>query len=387
MSTARIRVILFTLLFSALLVISPLHAQDAPAPIELTLVAYAVPREAYGEIIPLFQAYWLEQTGQAVNFLESYQGSGTQSRAVAGGFEADVVALALEPDVTRLVDAGLVSENWKEEVPYNGFVTDSVVVLATRPGNPEGITDWADIGREGISVITPNPATSGGARWNILGALGAAKRGFVEGYEASDAGAEQFIRALITNVEVLDRDARESFQTFERGIGDVSITYENEYYAGIQAGGEYDVVYPRSTILIENPVAVVDGYVDARGTREVAEAFVQFLFTQNAQRIFANKGFRPVNPVVAADFGLEVETSAATAEAGATAEVDVTAEPAATAEAAEEVTVEIDPSITFPVIEDLFTIEEFNGWAEAQPLYFGEDGSIINLITEIKGEL
>jgi sulfate/thiosulfate-binding protein len=385
MSFNRTRLILFTLLFSALLVISPLQAQDVPAPVELTLVAYAVPREAYGEIIPLFQAYWLEQTGQAVNFLESYQGSGTQSRAVAGGFQADVVALALEPDVTRLVDAGLVSENWKEEVPYNGFVTDSVVVLATRPGNPEGIADWADIGREGISVITPNPATSGGARWNILGALGAAKRGFVEGYEGSDAGAEQFIRSVITNVEVLDRDARESFQTFERGIGDVSITYENEYYAGIQAGGEYDVVYPRSTILIENPVAVVDGYVDQRGTREVAEAFVQFLFTQNAQRIFANHGFRPVNPIVAADFGLEIAAPDATPEAGVTEEV-ATEEPSATEEVAEEVTVEIDSSITFPVIEDLFTIDEFNGWAEAQPLYFGEDGIIINLITEIKGE-
>ncbi|MBC7872327.1 MAG: sulfate ABC transporter substrate-binding protein [Chitinophagaceae bacterium] len=358
----RIVLMAFSLL---LLTFSSVSAQDAPPPVTLTLVAYAVPREAYGEIIPLFQAYWLEETGQTVRFLESYQGSGTQSRAVAGGFEADIVALALEPDVTRLVDAGLISPEWKENNPYQGFVTDSVVVIATREGNPLEITDWADLGAEDIEVITPNPATSGGARWNILGAYGAARRGFVEGYEATDEGGIQFLTDLITNVEVLDRDARESFLTFERGIGDVAITYENEYYAGVKAGGEYDVVYPRSTILIENPIAIVDTYVDLHGTREVAEAFVQFLWTQNAQRIFASNGFRPVNPVVAADYGLDVEVPADLPE--------------------ETVTVEINPDIAFPSIEDLFTIDEFGGWAEAQPAYFGEDGSIIRLITEIKG--
>jgi len=240
-----------------------------------------------------------------------------------------------------------------------------VVVIATREGNPLEITDWADLGAEDTEVITPNPATSGGARWNILGAYGAARRGFVEGYEATDEGGIQFLTDLITNVEVLDRDARESFLTFERGIGDVAITYENEYYAGVKAGGEYDVVYPRSTILIENPIAIVDTYVDLHGTREVAEAFVQFLWTQNAQRIFASNGFRPVNPVVAADYGLDVELPADLPE--------------------ETVTVEINPDITFPAVEDLFTIEEFGGWAEAQPAYFGEEGSIIRLITEIKG--
>lgn len=361
--TSRIVLVVLSLLLVT--VFTPVAAQDAPPPVTLTLVAYAVPREAYGEIIPLFQAYWQAEKGQTVRFLESYQGSGTQSRAVEGGFEADIVALALEPDVTRLVKAGLVSENWKEETPYQGFVTDSVAVLAARTGNPLGITDWADLAKEDIEVITPNPATSGGARWNILAAYGAARRGFVEGYEATDEGGVQFLTELITNVEVLDRDARESFLTFERGIGDVAITYENEYYAGVKAGGQYDIIYPRSTILIENPVAVVDTYVDKHGTREVAEAFVQFLFTQNAQRVYASNGFRPVNPVVAADYGLAVEVPADVPE--------------------ETVTVELNPDITFPAIEDLFTIEEFGGWAEAQPAYFGEDGSIIKLITEIKG--
>jgi sulfate/thiosulfate transport system substrate-binding protein len=357
------RIALLLLAVFVFTALAPVAAQDAPPPVNLTLVAYAVPREAYGDIIPLFQAYWLEQTGQTVRFLESYQGSGTQSRAVAGGFEADIVALALEPDVTRLVEAGLVSANWKEEAPYDGFVTDSVAILAAREGNPLGITDWADLAREDVNVITPNPATSGGARWNILAAYGAARRGFVEGYEATDEAGFQFLSDLLGNVEVLDRDARESFLTFERGIGDVAITYENEYYAGVQAGGLYEPVYPRSTILIENPIAVVDTYVDLHGTREVAEAFVQFVFTENAQRVFANNGFRPVNPAVAEDYGLAVEVPADLPE--------------------ETVTVEIDPSITFPEIEDLFTIEEFGGWAEAQPLYFSEDGTIIQLINQI----
>ena len=172
----RFRVFLLTLVIFAVVAVAPAAAQDAPPPVTLTLVAYATPREVYGEIIPLFQAYWLEQTGQTVRFLESYQGSGTQSRAVAGGFEADIVALALEPDVTRLVSAGLIDENWKSETSSNGFVSDSTVVLVVRPVNPLGITDWADLAREDVEVITPNPATSGGAMWNILAGLGAVRR-------------------------------------------------------------------------------------------------------------------------------------------------------------------------------------------------------------------
>jgi sulfate/thiosulfate transport system substrate-binding protein len=349
----------------ALLSVAAVRGQDNTLPqVTLTLVAYAVPREAYGEIITLFQAHWLEQTGQTVRFLESYQGSGTQSRAVAGGFEADIVALALEPDVTRLVEAGLVSPDWNAN-PYGGMVTDSVALLAAQAGNPFGITDWHDLAQPGVQVITPNPATSGGARWNILGAYGAARRGFVEGYEAGEAGGIAFITDLLNNVEVLDRDARESILTFERGIGDVAITYENEYYAGVKAGAEMIAVYPRSTIRIQNPVAVVDAYVDAHGTREVAEAFVAFLYTQDAQRVFASHGFRPVNPQVAADYGLDVAVPA-----------DLPAE---------TVTVALDPTVTFPPVEDLFTIEEFGGWSEAQPTYFGENGSIINLINTLNG--
>jgi sulfate transport system substrate-binding protein len=349
-------IVAFAFLIASIQVVS---AQDAP--IEITLAGYAVPREAYGDIIPLFQRYWQEETGQQVIVLESYQASGAQSRAVAGGFEADIVALSLEPDIMRLVDAGLVSEDWKTDNDYSGIVTQSLVVLAARPGNPDNINDWADIAREGIEIITPDPATSGGAQWNILGAYGAARRGFVDGYDAGDDGATSFLTALIDNIGALDRDGRESFLTFERGIGDVAITYENEIYAGIAAGGEYHVVYPRSTILIENPVAVVDTYVDAHGTREVAEAFVNFLWTPDVQRIFANNGFRPVNPIVRAEYGIVDEG----------VEIAPDNSPA---------TVTRDESITFPVVEDIFTIGEFEGWRSARSTFFGDEGLFTRLL-------
>lgn len=370
----RSRIALAAVSLLALSAIAPISAQDAPAPITLTLAGYAVPREAYGDVIPLFQAYWLEQTGQQVNVLESYQASGAQSRAIAGGFEADIAALSIEPDITRLVDAGLVSEDWKDDNPYEGFVTDSLVVLAVRPDNPYNIADWADLVQEGVEVITPDPATSGGAQWNILGAYGAARRGFVAGYEA-EGGAEEFLSALAANIAVLDRDGRESFLTFERGVGDVAITYENEVYAGLIAGGDYSLVYPSSTILIQNPVAVVDTYVDAHGTREVAEAFVEFLWTPDVQRIFANHGFRPVNPIVSAELGIVDQT----AEAEATAE-------APAAEEAASSTIEHNPEIVFSVVEDVFTVAEFGGWGEARTTVFGDEGLFTQIIAEVQGQ-
>lgn len=359
----RRKISLLALALLILTALAPVAAQEDT--ITLTLAGFAVPREAYGDIIPLFKSYWLEQTGQTVNVLESYQASGAQSRAIAGGFEADIAALSIEPDITRLVDAGLVSEDWKSDNPYQGFITHSVVVLATRPDNPKNITDWADLANEGVEIITPDPATSGGAQWNILGAVGAARRGAIPGFE-DEAETNSFLRALIPNILVLDRDGRESFLTFDRGIGDVAITYENEVFAGQAAGGEYTVIYPTSTILIENPVAVIDTYVDAHGTREVAEAFVEFLWSPAAQAVFASKGFRPVNPVVAAAYGLEVAAEA-TAEA-------------------EEVTIEVNPDVVFPPVQDLFTvIDEFGGWGDARSIYFGEEGAFAKIIAEVQG--
>ncbi len=356
--TIRNAAILMALSIGA--VIAPVAAQDAPAPITLTLVGYAVPREAYGDIIPAFQAKWLAETKQQVNILESYAASGSQSRAVAGGFEADIVGLSIEPDVTRLVDAGLITHDWKDNAA-KGIVTDSLVVLAVRPGNPKSITDWVDLATDGVEIITPDPATSGGAQWNILGAYGAARRGNVEGFEATDVGAEAFLTKLVTNIAAFDKDGRESFLTFERGVGDVAITYENEVYAGLQKNGEYDIVYPSSTLLIENPVALVDVYVDKHGTREVAQAFIDFLWSPEAQTIFAEHGFRPVNEEVAAAYNVNVED-------GTPPETSSSPVP-----------------LVYPPVADQFTIEEFDGWAAARKAFFGDEGTITAIITSIRG--
>ncbi len=352
---------LFTLVL--LLLLTSAVSIQAQETVTLTLAAYTTPREAYAEIIPLFQTYWLEETGQTVEFQESYLGSGAQSRAVAGGFEADVVALSLERDVTRLVDAGLITHDWQDN-PYNGMVTTSLAVFVVRPGNPEGITDWADLARDGIEVITPDPATSGGAQWNIIAAYGAAERGYVDGYDANAEGAYNYVVDLLSNVAVLDPGARESVITYSQGIGDVLITYENEYYAGIAAGDEYDIVYPSSTILIENPVAVVDSYADAHGVREVADAFVQFLYTDEAQAIFASKGYRP--PVLQAE-DVEVE---ATEDASDSTESN---SPWAEGVLDEE---------QFPLIEDIFTVNYFGGWGQIGEDFFSDEGIYTRAIAE-----
>jgi sulfate transport system substrate-binding protein len=313
--------------------------------VRLILGAYTTPREAYAEIIPLFQAAWKAETGQDVVFEESYLGSGAQSRAVVEGFEADVVALSLEADVTRIVDAGLITHDW-HAAPHNGMVSTSIVVFGVRPGNPANITDWHDLAPPGIEVLTPNPQTSGGAMWNILSAYGAALRGHVQGVPADDpAAAQAFLEAVLRNVTVMDKGARESITNFEQGVGDVIITYENEILVGQQAGQDYEMVTPQSSILIENPVAIVDASVDKHGSRAVAEAFVEFLFTAEAQTIFANHGLRSPDSAVAA----------ATAD-------------------------------RYPPITDQFTIEYFGGWDQATPEVFGADGVYSRLIGAVQGQ-
>jgi len=323
------------------------NAAEEPATshdVKLTLAAYTTPREAYGEIIPLFQAYWKDKTGQTVTFEESYQGSGAQSRAVVEGFEADIVALSLEADVTRIEDAGLITHDWRSEEPYGGMVSTSVVAFAVREGNPKNIQDWADLAQPDLEILTPNPKTSGGAMWNVLALYGAAQRGHVEGFTAEDAGAQDFLLAVLQNVTVMDKGARESITNFEKGIGDVAITYENEVLVGQQAGVNYELVLPTSTIRIDNPVAVVDAFVDKHGTREAAEGFVDFLFTKEAQEVFAKYGLRSSDPQVA-------EATAA----------------------------------TYPAIEDLFTIQDFGGWNEATPAFFGEDGIFYKVFAQVQG--
>ena len=342
-----------------LLILTCITAVQAQNSVILTLAAYTTPREAYAEIIPLFQAYWLEQTGQQVDFQESYLGSGAQSRAVAGGFEADVVAFSLERDVTRLVDTGLITHDWQAD-PSKGMVSTSLVVLVVRPGNPKGISDWADLSREEIEVLTPDPATSGGAQWNIIAAYGAAQRGHVAGYEADDKAAYAFLVDWLANVSVFDSGARDSVITFSQGIGDVLITYENEYFAGIAAGDEYDIVYPASTVLIENPVAVVDAYADAHDVRPEADAFVTFLYSDEAQAVFATKGYRP--PVV-----------------------DCKSEPGD-----DQTPESLWPEGTldearFPLVDDIFTVGDFGGWDQIAVDFFGDDGIYTRAITEAQG--
>jgi sulfate/thiosulfate transport system substrate-binding protein len=317
-------------------------SQPSGEQVKLILGAYTTPREAYQELIPLFQKQWKDKTGQEVVFEESYLGSGAQSRAIVEGFEADVAALSLEADINRIQKEGLITHDWKSGL-YKGMVSDSIVSFAVRPGNPEGIQDWVDLAKPGLEILTPNPKTSGGAMWNVLALYGAAKRGFVEGVtKEDDTAAQDFLLKVLNNVTVLDKGARESITNFEKGVGDLAITYENEVLVGQQSGQDYELVIPRSTILIENPVAVIDAYADKHGTREVAEAFVEFLFTRQAQEIFAKHGLRSVDPEVA--------------EATAS---------------------------QYPALEDQFTIDYFGGWEQATPQFFGEDGIFYQTIAKV----
>lgn len=262
---------------------------------EVTLGAYTSAREVYGEaLLPAFAAQWHDETGETVRWRVSYQGSGTLARAVIEGFEADVVALALEADVDRIADAGLARRDWRA-TPTDGIVAASVVVLAVRPGNPEGIAGWADLARPGVDVILPNVRTSGGARWTVAALYGAALRGRIDGVEGGDpAAAERLLARVLANVKVMDKGARESMVTFENGVGDVAVTYENEVRIARAHGQPVELVVPRSTLLVEAPAAVVDRYAARHGNEGVAEAFVTFLATPRAQELFAFHGFRPV---------------------------------------------------------------------------------------------
>jgi sulfate/thiosulfate transport system substrate-binding protein len=247
----------------------------------LTLVAYSTPEEAYKELIPAFNR---TKEGEGVSFDQSYASSGEQSRAVEGGLPADVVEFSLEPDITRLVDAGLVDEDWNRN-EYDGFVTESVVAFIVRKGNPKDIQSWDDLVKPGIQVLEPNPFTSGSAKWNIMAAYGAQLE---QGKSAAEA--RDYLARLFEHVPVLDKSAREALQTFASGKGDVLLGYENEAILAQQQGQDVDYVVPDETILIENPIAVVNESKEP----EKARAFVDFLYTEEAQRIFARKGYRPV---------------------------------------------------------------------------------------------
>ncbi|MEO8195730.1 MAG: sulfate ABC transporter substrate-binding protein [Thermoanaerobaculia bacterium] len=309
-----------------------LYSAAAPAaakPVTLLNVSYDPTRELYSEVNAAFAAQWKSQTGQEVTIQQSHGGSGKQARSVIDGLEADVVTLALAGDIDAIARTGLLAPAWQKRLPHNSTPYTSVIVLLVRKGNPKAIRDWQDLARPGVSVITPNPKTSGGARWNYLAAWGSVlKRG------GDEAQARNLLGRIFRNVPVLDTGARGSTVTFvERGIGDVLIAWENEALLSLKEFGadRFEIVAPARSILAEPPVAVVDKVVDRRGTRKLAEAYLTFLYSPEGQAIAARNFYRPR------------DASALTAA-----------------------------KVQFPAIE-LFTIDElFGGWKSAQEKHFAE---------------
>jgi sulfate/thiosulfate-binding protein len=291
------------------------------APGAITLVAYSTPREAYEEIIPLFQA---TSVGNGVEFEQSYGPSGDQSRAVAAGLPGDYVGFSLWSDMQRLVDAGIVAEQWADD-EHAGMISDSVVVLAVRKGNPKNIQGWDDLLRADVSVITPNPFTSGGAQWNVMAAYGAQTRA-----GKTQAEAVAFLSGLFHRVLVQDKSAREALQTFVSGQGDVMIAYENEAITAQRQGEELEYIVPDATILIENPAAVT---LNGDAT-DKAKAFLDFVRSAEGQRIFGQKGYRPVDTTVLAEFD-------------------------------------------YPEPARLFTIKDLGGWADVRAKFFDREKGIM----------
>jgi sulfate/thiosulfate transport system substrate-binding protein len=300
--------------------------------LELLNVSYDPTRELYHEFDAAFVTAWRDETGEAVLLRQSHGGSGSQARAVIDGLQADVVTLALAYDIDAIANAGLVATDWQDRFPENSAPYTSTIVFLVRKGNPKGVRDWDDLVKPGVSVITPNPKTSGGARWNYLAAWGYA-RGQPGG---SDESARRFVAQLFAQVPVLDSAARGATNTFvQRRIGDVLLAWENEAYLALaETGGDVEIVVPSVSILAEPPVAVVDQVVDKRGTRAVAEAYLRFLYTPEGQELVAKHHYRPRDPQVAARY-----------------------------------------ADTFTRVQ-LFTIDDaFGGWQEAHATHFADGGT------------
>lgn len=316
------------------------NSGKADQPIKLTLVSYAVTQGAYAKIIPQFVKQWEEKTGQKVIFDQSYGGSGSQTRAVIDGLEADVVALALPLDVKKIEKAGLIKPNWEKELPNDSIVHTSVAALVTRD-NGVKVNTWSDLASKDIKVITANPKTSGGARWNFLVLWGSVTQS-----GGQDQEARKFVESVYKNVPILPKDAREASDVFyTQGQGNVLINYENEVILAKQKGDNLPYTVPTDyNISIDNPVTVVDANVDKHGTRKVADAFVKFLFTPEAQREFAQVGFRPVDLTVSKEFESK-----------------------------------------YPKINNLFTAKDLGGWDKIQSKFF-DDGSEFDKIFSKSGQ-
>ena len=308
--------------------------------ITLLNVSYDPTRELYVDFNKAFAAYWKGKTGDTVTVKQSHGGSGKQARSVIDGLEADVVTLALAYDVDELADkAKLIPADWQKRLKHNSAPYTSTIVFLVRKGNPKGIKDWDDLAKPGIGVITPNPKTSGGARWNYLAAWGYALKKF----GGDDKKAQQFVGQILANVPVLDTGARGSTTTFvERGIGDVLLAWENEALLALKELGpdKFDIVAPSLSILAEPPVTVVDKVVDKRGTRAVAQAYLEYLYSPQGQDIAGQNYYRPIDPAAAAKFAKQ-----------------------------------------FPKV-NLFTIDEvFGGWTKAQKTHFADGGSFDQVYT------
>jgi sulfate/thiosulfate transport system substrate-binding protein len=330
----------FPLLLSSLAFVFALGAATARADQTLLNVSYDPTRELYEEYNALFAEHWEATKGEKVSVQQSHGGSGKQARAVIDGLEADVVTLALAGDVNALFERGnLIPKAWQKRLPNNSCPYTSTIVLLVRKGNPKGIKDWDDVATPGVGVITPNPKTSGGARWNFLAAWGYA----LDKWNGDEARAHELLRGIYENAIVMDTGARGSTTTFvERGIGDVLIAWENEAFLAIEelGSGQLEIVAPSLSILAEPSVAVVDKYADKHGTRSVAEAYLKYLYSPEGQAIAARNFYRPRDTDVAARYAK-----------------------------------------SFPKIE-LFTIDAaFGGWRKAQQTHFA-DGGIFDQIYE-----
>ena len=309
-----------------------------PEAAKLTLVSYAVTQSAYEKIIPKFTQQWKAQTGQDVVIEQSYGGSGSQTRAVIDGLEADVVALALALDTEKIEQAGLIEPGWEQELPNESIAYKSVAAIVKRDDSVK-VSKWSDLANEGIEVITANPKTSGGARWNYLALWGAIIQA-----GGNQQKAEAFTEKIFAKVPVLPKDARESSDVFyQQGQGNVLINYENEVLLAKQKGETLPYIVPTDyNISIDSPVAVVDANVDRHGTREVAEAFSEFLFTPEAQEEFAKAGFRPIEPNVSKDLTKQ-----------------------------------------YPEIENLFTVQDLGGWDKIQTKFFDDGAEFDKMMTKI----
>lgn len=284
-------------LLAATALLQPAFAAD----INLLNVSYDPTRELYQDVNAAFAKSWKAKSGDNVKIKQSHGGSGKQARSVIDGLEADVVTLALGYDIDALTDKNLLRKDWQTRLPHNASPYTSTIVLLVRKGNPKGIKDWNDLVKPGVAVITPNPKTSGGARWNHLAAWGYALRQ----PGGNEAKAKDFLTRLYKNVPVLDSGARGATTTFvERGIGDVLIAWENEAYLAVKELGpdKFDIITPSVSILAEPPVAIVDKFADKHGTRKVAEAYLNFLYTDEAQAIIALNYYRPATPKAAQQY-------------------------------------------------------------------------------------